>query len=282
MRTGEIASWREQIMRDFGLDLPIGSGSGSSRGDPLVILTANPDDAVLTEMLLLRCVGKVFDKLWRVRARSVMDGQWRNLEQVRVETKQLTATQIITETVNHYFDVSALLANKEVSSHEARQVPGYFDRSTGIFFPYEIGWLHFDREVSNEPAHPGLGQTISYSAPQIAGSICLYSGNVGPFPDEFDPVFLAPEFDTSASDILGLSPDAKAAGDGMIASTESGTRYLRQDFEIGPEHSVLALTVARRRYLKTRVTWLAEPLFYDIGNEFIDTVFDLARDVRAH
>jgi hypothetical protein len=282
MGTDENASLREQIMRDFGLDLPIGSGSGSRREDPLVISTSNPHDVVLTEMLLLRCLGKVFDKLWRVRARAVMDGQWGNLEQVKVETKQLTATEIITETVNHYFDVSALLANEDIRYHEARQVPGHFDQSTGIFFPYEIGWMHFDGAVSNEPTHQGLGQTIAYSAPRITGSIYLYHGNVDPFPDEFDPVFLASEFDASASDILAFSRDAKAAGDRMIARTESGTRYLRQEFEIGPEHSVLALTVARRRYLKTRATWLAEPLFYDIGHEFIDMVFDLARDVRAH
>jgi hypothetical protein len=282
MATGEKASWREQIMRDFGLDLPIGSGSGSSREDPLVILTSNPDEVVLTEMLLLGCVGKVFDKLWRVRARSIMDGRWCNLEQVKIETKQLTATQIISEAVNYYFDVSALLANKDVRPLAARGEPGYFDRSAEIFFPYEVGWMHFDRAVSNEPAHQGLGQTIAYSAPQITGSIYLYSGDVDSFPDKFDPVFLASEFDAAASDILGPSPDAKTAGDCMIASTEAGTRYLRQDFEIGPEHSVLALTVARGRYLKARVTWLAEPLFYDIGNEFIETVFELARDIRAH
>ena len=57
MATDETAL-REQIKCDFGFDLPIGSGSASSRDDPLVILASDPRDVALTEMLLLRCFGK--------------------------------------------------------------------------------------------------------------------------------------------------------------------------------------------------------------------------------
>jgi hypothetical protein len=92
MATDETAL-REQIKCDFGFDLPIGSGSASSRDDPLVILASDPHDVALTEMLLLRCFGEVFEKLWRVRARVAMEGRWRHVEQVKVETKRLTSTR---------------------------------------------------------------------------------------------------------------------------------------------------------------------------------------------
>jgi hypothetical protein len=277
MATNETAL-REQIKRDFGLDLPIGSGSASSRDDPLVILASDPHDVALTEMLLLRCFGEVFEKLWRVRARVAMDGRWRHVEQVKVATKQLTSTEVVTEETNHYFDVSALIAGQDAGPHDPRQAftPGYVDPATGILFPYEIGWMHLDKAVENEPAHPGLGLTISYSALSIQASVYIYSRNIKPFPEMFDFDFVAPEFDAAASDLLGFNSDMRSADDRTLAVSKGGTSYLRQDFEIGAHRSVLALTTARRSYVKQRLTWLAEPLFDEIGNEFIDAVFDLA------
>jgi hypothetical protein len=277
MATDETAL-REQIKRDFGLDLPIGSGSASSRDNPLVILASDPHDVALTEMPLLRCFGDVFEKLWRVRARVAMEGRWRNVEQVKVETKQLTSTEVVTEETNYYFDVSALIAGKDAGPHDPRQAftPGYVDPATGILFPYEIGWMHLDKAVDNEPAHPGLGLTISYSALNIQASVYVYSKNIEPFPEMFDLNFVTPEFDAGASDLLGFNSDVRSADDRTLTVSRGGTSYLRQAFEIGARQSVLALTAARRSYVKLRGTWLAEPLFDEIGNEFIDAVFDLA------
>ena len=276
---------REQIKRDFDLDLPIGSGSASGRDDPLVILASDPHDVALTEMLLLRCFGEVFDKLWRVRARIAMDGPWRNVEQLKVVTKQLTATEVITEEVNYYFDVSALIAGAGAGPHDLRHalLPGYVDSATGILFPYEIGWLHLDKGIDNEPAHPGLGCTISYSALNITATVYLYSKNIERFPDGFDLNFLASEFSAAASDVLRFTPDVCSESDRTLAVSKGGIRYLRQDFEIGAQRSILALTVASRSYVKLRATWSAEPLFDEIGDEFIDAVFELALGrARSH
>jgi hypothetical protein len=277
MATDETAL-REQIKRDFGFDLPIGSGSASSRDDPLVILASDPHEVALTEMLLLRCFGEVFEKLWRVRARVAMEGRWRHVEQVKVETKQLTATEVVTEETNHYFDVSALIAGKDAGSHDLRQafMPYYVDPATGILFPYEIGWMHFDKAVENEAAHPGLGLTISYAALNIQASVYVYSRNIEPFPAMFDLDFVSAEFDAAASDLLGFNSDGRSADDRTLAVSGGGTSYLWQAFEIGAHQSALALTTARRNYVKLRMTWLAEPLFDEVASEFIDAVFDLA------
>jgi hypothetical protein len=277
MATDETAL-REQIKRDFGFDLPIGSGSASSRDDPLVILASDPHDVALTEMLLLRCFGEVFEKLWRVRARVAMEGRWRHVEQVKVETKRLTSTEVVTEETNHYFDVSALIAGKDAGAHDQRQafMPGYVDPATGILFPYEIGWMHLDKAVENESAHPGLGLTISYTALNITASVYVYSRNIKPFPEMFDLDFVSAEFDAAASDLPGFNSSVRSADDRALAVSRGGTSYLWRAFEIGAHQSVLALTTARRNYVKLRMTWLAEPLFDEVASEFIDAVFDLA------
>lgn len=277
MDFGEV-SFRERIKLDFGLDLPIGSGSRSSRADPLVILAPDRHTVAVTEMLVLRCLGIVLERLWRVRSRNSLDGQWRNIEQVKIETVHLTPTEIITQQVSHYFDVAASAASEGSVQDRERQMympVGFVDVASGIVFPYEIGWMHFAEAIANEPAHPGLGQTIQYTALNSKGSVYVNDKNIGDFPDVFDPEFLTPEFNAAASDVFEFNSNVRSIGDRRLAVNSSGTSYLRQDFKIGADHSVLALSIAARKYLKVRATWASEPLFDDVGNEFIDRVFDL-------
>ena len=275
---------RGRLKRDFGLDLPIGSGSGTSRDDPIVILTSDPRVAALTQMLVLRCIGTALERLWRVKAKTLLEGEWGNIEQIKIETKELTATEIITQRINHYFDVSASVAGR-VSAASGRpqdlEVAGYSDPVSGIAFPYEIGWMHFDNTIVNEEANPGLGQTILYTALNSKASVYVYDRG-GRAPARFEPDFLTPEFSVAASDVLKFTSNARSAGDGKLTASGSGISYLRQDFRMDADHSVLALTVARGRFVKVRATWLAEPLFDDIGNEFIEQVFDLASLHQLH
>jgi hypothetical protein len=174
--------------------------------------------------------------------------------------------------------VSALIAGKDAGAHDQRQafMPGYVDPATGIFFPYEIGWTHLDKVVENESAHPGLGLTISYTALNITASVYVYSRNIKPFPEMFDLDFVSAEFDAAASDLPGFNSSVRSADDRALAVSRGGTSYLWRAFEIGAHQSVLALTTARRNYVKLRMTWLAEPLFDEVASEFIDAVFDLA------
>jgi hypothetical protein len=154
----EEASYRDRIKRDFGLDLPIGAGSGSSRDDPMAILASDPHEAAITQMLVLRCLGIALERLWRVRSRNSMDGHGGNIERVAIETKRLTPTEIITEQINHYFDLAAVATSKGRMRDSGRQrnLPvGFVDAASGIVFPYEIGWMHFDEAVC-DPGQQGL------------------------------------------------------------------------------------------------------------------------------
>jgi len=284
METDE--TFHERLKRDFGLDLPIGPGSGSSRDDPLLILASDPHTVALTQMLVLRCIGVALQRLWRIVARVPMQGELANIDQVKIEARYLTATQIITDQVNHYFEVSELAANGQTAAEHKRDSlcpVGYFDQKSGIVLPYEIGCFHYDDTIANEPSHPGLGDYIRFVALNSTASVYVYDRNADNIPEYFDSDFLYPEFASSAADMLQFSPDASSAGNRGQTASRLGAPYLRQDFKIGAERSVLALTAARRRYVKVRITWSAEPLFDEIGNEFIDAVFDLVSPRnRAH
>jgi len=270
---------RQQLSKDFGLDLPIGSGFGSSREDPVVILASEPMAVASIEMLLLNCVGKVLGRLWRVLGRNSLDRGWRNIEQLQLETIELTSAEIITQQVNFYFDVTAMMANsgpaQDGQGRQSRLI-AYVDAASRIVFPYEIGWMHFEGAMASSPTDPGLGQTIEYKALNMKASVYIYDRNIIRFPERFDPDFLALEFEAAGSDVLQFNSDVRIVEDQRLARSKNGTFYIRQDFKIGGDRSVLALTVARRNYLKMRLTWLAEPLFDNIGDEFIDAVVDLA------
>jgi hypothetical protein len=210
----EETSFRDRFKQDFGLDLPIGAGSGSSRDDPMAILASDPHEAAITQMLVLRCLGIALERLWRVRSRNSMDGHGRNIERVAIETKSLTPTEIITEQVNHYFDLAAVTTGKgrmQDSGRPSNWPVGFVDAGSGTVFPYEIGWMHFDEAISNEPGYPGLGQTIHYAALGSKASIYVHDNNIANFPQSFDPVFLAPEFDAAASDVFQYNANVRSA-----------------------------------------------------------------------
>jgi hypothetical protein len=270
---------RQQLRKDFGLDLPIGSGFGSSREDPVVILASDPMAVAWIEMTLLNCAGKALGRLWRVLGRNSLDGEWRNIEQLQLETIELTSIEIITQQVNSYFDVTAMMANPGPAQNgqgRPSRLIAYVDPASRIAFPYEIGWMHFEGAMASDAADPGLGQMIEYKALNMKASVYIYDRNMVHFPERFDTDFLAPEFDAAASDVFQFNSDVKAVEGQRLARNKNGTSYIRQDFQIGSDRSVLALTVARRNYVKMRATWLAEPLFDDIGDEFIEAVVDLA------
>lgn len=244
----------------------------------MTILASDPHEAAIAQMLVLRCLGIALERLWRVRSRNSVDGHGRNIERVAIETKSLTPTEIITEQVNHYFDLAAVAASngRAQDSGRSRNWPvGFVDAGSGIVFPYEVGWMHFDEAIANEPSYPGLGQTIQYAALGSKASIYVHDKNIVDFPQSFDPEFLAPEFDAAASDIFEYNANARSAGDRTLIMSSGRISYLRQDFEIDAGRSVLALTNARGKFFKIRATWTSEPFFDDIGNEFVDAVFDL-------
>src|SRR3712207_1491114 len=151
-------SIRDQIRQDFGYDLLIAGGIGT-RQDPLQIVASNAQEAFQTQILFLRAVNTTLRRFWRILSHETVPGpQGRILYQLRTETKEITRSEIVTQTNAHYFVFS--LAGE--SSAPERTWFVYIDRSTNLKFPYEIGFVHFDKAIDNEKVQMGAGCTLQY------------------------------------------------------------------------------------------------------------------------
>jgi hypothetical protein len=251
----EKMSLRNLLKRDFSFDLKISGGFGQSRDDPIVVTAFDPAEAAATEMRVLRGIGKGRGILWRTLARTPLKHEGLSLEQVKIETKEVTDNEIITQRENYYFDVGA-------ATLDGGTLPtaiGFRDTGTGLVLPYEIGWIHFDNVTDNEPVAPGLGQSIAYGAPGIKATVYVYDRGRGDIPTNASAAVAKDEFRAAISDLMTLNPDARLLGDVM----ESAVTIL-QKFVVDENLSVVALTVRRGKFVKLRITFVQDPLLVEL------------------
>jgi hypothetical protein len=97
---------RALLKADFGMDFPISGGAGNSRDSAVVIHYQMPNDYVGVEYGVLRCLGIGRRIEWKVIQQSLIDHNGRKLDQLKVETKEVTDSEIITQIENYYFDVT--------------------------------------------------------------------------------------------------------------------------------------------------------------------------------
>lgn len=97
---------RELLRTDFGTDFPISGGTGDSRDAPIIIHYQQPNDYVGVEYGVLRCLGLGRRIEWELLQQSLIEYNGRKLEQMKIETKETTETDIITQVENYYFDIT--------------------------------------------------------------------------------------------------------------------------------------------------------------------------------
>jgi hypothetical protein len=100
---------RKLLKDDFGIDFPISGGAGSSRDQPIIIHRQDPNDYTSVEYGILRCLGVGRGIEWKVLKQSLINHNDRQLDQLKIETTQLTPTQKITQVENYYFDITECL-----------------------------------------------------------------------------------------------------------------------------------------------------------------------------
>jgi hypothetical protein len=100
---------RELLLNNFDVDLPISGGFGGSKDDPIILLAEARPDYVATEYTILRCIGMVRRVEWKQKQQTLLMHMGRFLDQIKIETIETSETEIITSTVNYYFDVSACI-----------------------------------------------------------------------------------------------------------------------------------------------------------------------------
>jgi hypothetical protein len=104
---------RKLLKADFGIDFPISGGIGNSRDDPIIIHRAIPNAYVGTEYAILRCLGMGRRIEWKIVKQTFFDHNGRALDQLKIETKELTEEEIITGIENYYFDITECLDREE-------------------------------------------------------------------------------------------------------------------------------------------------------------------------
>ncbi len=251
---------RDMLKRDFGLELKIAGGYGQSRGDPIVVLDSNPIDASMTEMHILRAIGKGRGILWRTLARTPLENNRLSLEQIQIETKEVTASEIITQQENYYFDVNM----SAVSGKLLSTVIAFSDNRTKLGLPYELGWLHYNGITDNEATVAGLGQSIAYGAPGIKATVYVYDRKHSDIPSDIDASVVRNEFEVATSDFMKAHPTASRLGE-----LSKSKALLIQTFKIDDDLSVVALSVFRGKFIKLRITFVHDPLLVEVVNQSI-------------
>ncbi len=270
---GKRLPLQDLLLRDWGTELPIRGGYGQSREDPIVITTPDTERTALTQALVLRGLGKGRGVFWRTIARAPLGDQWPGIEQLKIETIELTDTQIVTQTENYYFDVSSVIA-----AHQKWLAPPIIvhHHVSGLAFPFEIGWLHFDNSENNEPDTPGLGITLHYKAPGIICSLYVYDRGRPYIPHDVTDDIIRAEFERAASEIATARVDFAECPTQATSQRDYFAKFYRVGDD-GRKASLLLLTTSRGQFVKARMTWFCEPFIDDAAKNFVDILLATIR-----
>jgi len=251
---------RDMLKRDFGLELNISGGGGQSRDDPIVVLDSNRVDAAKTEMDVLRGLGIERGMLWTTLARTPVQHNGALFEQIKIGTKLVTQSVIITQRENYYFDVSmAGDAEKIIPALVA-----FVDKKTKLALPYEFGWLHFDGITDHEPRVPGLGESLAYGALGIKATVYVYDRLRTDIGSDVNTGIGRNEFDSAVQELVAFDPSASQSGE-----FSGGSSLLIETFRTPSGLSVVGLAICRGKFVKLRVSLADDPVLVDVVKESI-------------
>jgi hypothetical protein len=260
LRESNSMNLKDMLHRDFGLDLMITGGFGQSPNDPIVVTANNYKDAVLTELLVLRGIGKGRGILWKIVNKTIQKQENSWLEKIKIETKQITEKEIITQRENYYFTVNMPAPEKELFPMAADFKTG----ATGFSLPFAISWLHFNQLINNEPHAPGLGHTVAYSALGIKATIFIYNKGLSDFPQSVDSPVVRNEFREAVIDIIKAHPESE-----LIGPLEESDTIILQNVVRGDDQGLVAIMIHQGMFVKLRVTYFRDPLLNELVSEFL-------------
>jgi hypothetical protein len=250
---------RERLLRDFGYDLPIAGGDGSSREDPIRILSADIKTVALTEMRILDCLSQVFGIYWRTLSRSLLGPDAPGIEQYKYATVKLTDAEVITERKNHYFDVAALPA----ADWQPITAPV---EAGGRWFPFELGWLH--ARILDTDRLPPVA-IMPYRAPGIEGMLHIYRHGDADAPADVQHPSVQRHFNDAADMVFRTTKDVEAWPD-----PPPDPRRLMRSYMVGQDAEqamLVALTTARGHYVKMRVRWMRDRFIDSAAMDWVES-----------
>ncbi len=236
---------RLDLKADFGIDVKIDGVEGTRR-DPFRLEPCTADEGALTQLALFRGLGFGRQELWRLLDAEVLPGSDANMQRLRVEAVAFTETQIITETRAYYFDVSRVNG----TPNPLDPVPAWKHDDCAFVARHQLGWLHFDHAVDNNPDSDHLDVSLFYSSIGAKATLFIYqpSGATAAAPAGIERC--AAELKSTFAQITSLYPNAESPWD--IAIMEP---LLLQHFLIGDDLSVAGVADLGKYLLKLRLTF---------------------------
>lgn len=92
---------RQQLKKDFGIDLPIIGGLGQSIDDPILI-DPNYKDWSDVEYTYIRLINTALNRSWKVVKTNLIEHNGRKIDQLKLEVEGDKANFY-----NYYFDVTS-------------------------------------------------------------------------------------------------------------------------------------------------------------------------------
>lgn len=99
-------SLKDILKSDFGVELPISGGYGNAIENAIIIHRIGMNDYVGTEHFILKCLGKGRGIEWKILGQELLSHDDKKIDKIKIETKETTEHEIITQIENYYFDIS--------------------------------------------------------------------------------------------------------------------------------------------------------------------------------
>lgn len=104
---------KELLAKDFNVNLPISGGFGNSIDNAIIIHRDIINDYVGTEYTILKFLGIGRGITWKILRQELLSHNGRKIDKIKIETKQVTENEIITQIENYYFDITECFAVKK-------------------------------------------------------------------------------------------------------------------------------------------------------------------------
>lgn len=259
--------FRAAFSRDFGVDVHIGKGSGSSADDPVEVLDDNNRDADTTEMLFLRCLGLGRGVMWRTLSAETVEHGGAALVKRRVLLFVLGEAEIEQRVEAFYFARMHVPNPQPASNFHVFQ-----DGIAGIGIPYELGVYHYDGFTDNTKVSLWLGYSVAYSTLMSKATLFVYPVRETGHPGG---AALEAEMEQARRDAFALGgPDALVRDWGVRKEGDSLLSFFvpRQDETVV---SGIVLALKNGHFVKLRLTFTDEQLTREAAQDFVAHVLAL-------
>ena len=264
---------KELLKRDFGLDLDIAGGTGQSRNDPIHVLTLSDKDASRTEFLVLRGLGKGRRILWRTINIDYIPGM--DVIQRKIETKEVTETEIITQVENYYF------LRKNITSFSSKSLGHYVvfdDKNIGVAYPYELSWLHYDSFTDYSlQDRKDLGYSIAYNAPGIKVTIYVYPKVIS----DLQTNILELELEAAKAEIKSIYGSDTIEHEWEAIKNYDHIYYYFISKHAPEETSLIVIMRKKDHFLKLRCSFVDEEFMREVSSDFNKSFISLMREKDA-